>query len=100
MFKRLMFSARCCNISRLRAKQEATEIYVSEADRLFTDGEAYERLMGRKNSRVPIGLRQPSDCRELLDQEIYSLVQILIEMDMLFLLSIFRVLTSMSSAIS
>jgi hypothetical protein len=24
---------------------------------------------------APIGLRQPSDCRELLDQEIYSLVQ-------------------------
>ena len=48
---------------------------MSEADRLFTDGEAYERLMGRKNSRVPIDLRQPSDCRELFDQEIYSLVQ-------------------------
>jgi hypothetical protein len=48
---------------------------VGEADRLFTEGEAYGPLIGRKSSRVPIDLRQPSDCRELLDHEIYSLVQ-------------------------
>jgi hypothetical protein len=45
--------------------------------------------------REPVNLSLPSDFRELSDAEIFSLVQdkILIEMDMLFSLSIFRILT-------